>query len=140
MAGNVRKWTGLSGPARAIVIDLLTRKLERSTDETEKAALRSAIDRLEVKPRVRSARRDPSTYQQSDLRRRLELPESKTQAIAAVVTAVKSAGSLEGAAVMLDISPRSLFRALEAHDDLREAVDATGVDGRSTRHQFKKAS
>lgn len=119
---NEARWGTLSAADRATLIDELNTRAESSTGKHARL-YRAAAARLEVRPRPKQKHRPPATYQQSPLRQRLSLPESRPAAIASVVAAIKAAGSIDAAAPMLGISRRSLYRALNTYEDLRTAVD-----------------
>lgn len=111
LIGWMRRCLGKAEGERAVAMSAALRTLERQHGKLKT-------------PAPTPARRDAATYQVSDLRHRLELPESRPGAIAAIVKAVRQAGSIDAAAEPLGISKRTLYRALKSYKDLRDTVTA----------------
>jgi len=115
------KWNTLRASARNVLLNELVEREALAAGET-KCTLASAIVQLTTVAPKKDAPRDAKSYQQSLLRKRLDLPESRGAAIASVAATIVATGSIEAAARHLGISRRSLFRLLSS-PDIKLAVD-----------------
>ena len=119
-----RTWTARPAKERQAVIEILDRQRRRKALADLVPTLDAAIAVLTVAPKRRRRHHARELSEKwKRIRSMLDIPAQRPKAIREIAAAVREKKGLQGAASVLEVHHRTLFRLQEEHEDVREAID-----------------
>lgn len=120
-----KTWAERPAKERDAVVALLAQRRKKNPGKLG-PTLDAAVVALTVAPKAKSKRRRKARALSENwkrLRSMLEIPAQRPKAIREIADAVREKKGLQGAAKLLEVHHRTLFRLQEEHADVAAAIE-----------------